>query len=287
MWCTPTRAQQYIIVGWDGHAWNEDEWATQGMPAGMEAAVKTVLEKHGAVVRLFDQRGTAARGTARILLYPDCIEVPAVRIEDLPRRLLELAAAKLSTDGRPAPRALFVCIHGKRDACCAKFGYSLYRSLGEAVGSRSTPFEVFGTSHLGGDRFAPTLIAFPAGHMYGHLDSQEVGALLGAIEGGATYFPKYRGNVWAVGDEVFTDVATSAARWKFSDQLNTEPVVQRREQDLVEVTLLDASAPGSADTPVALVTFSRSLSPAYSSCRDARSSKPARFVTWNVRLDVL
>lgn len=287
VWCTPTRARRYIMVGWNGRAWSSDEWATDGLPPGMDAAVSAVRNAHGVVVRLFDQRGTAAPGKARLLLYPEGREVPPVEIELLPQRLAKLAGQTAFLGSRLAPKALFVCIHGKRDACCAKFGYRLYRDLSDAAHSTSRDLQVFGSSHLGGDRFAPTLIALPSGHMYGHLDSQDVNPLLEAIEADLSYFPKYRGSAWVAGDDVFVDVALSAAKWKLRSATVAECVVQRRERDSVEVQVMGTRQSHAGSAPVAAVSFIRSKAWAYSSCKDANALRIGEFATWDVQFKLL
>jgi hypothetical protein len=57
-----------------------------------------------------------------------------------------------------------VCTHGKRDKCCAKFGYAVYKSVREDAGA-----SVWQSSHVGGDRFAANLICFPHGLFYAHV----------------------------------------------------------------------------------------------------------------------
>jgi hypothetical protein len=60
-----------------------------------------------------------------------------------------------------------VCTHGKRDKCCAKFGYALYKSL--RAGESAAREHVWQSSHVGGDRFAANLICFPHGLFYAHV----------------------------------------------------------------------------------------------------------------------
>jgi hypothetical protein len=60
-----------------------------------------------------------------------------------------------------------VCTHGKRDKCCAKFGYALYKSL--RAGEAAAREHVWQSSHVGGDRFAANLICFPHGLFYAHV----------------------------------------------------------------------------------------------------------------------
>ena len=85
----------------------------------------------------------------------------------------------------PGQRDILVCTHGARDACCGKFGYPLFCEFVEASTQRaagSTPLRVWRTSHLGGHRFAPTLIDLPSGRMYGRMAAGDAQAV---IDGGA------------------------------------------------------------------------------------------------------
>jgi hypothetical protein len=51
-------------------------------------------------------------------------------------------------------------------------------------------------SHLGGDRFAATGIAFPSGGMYGHLDQIDLADLAAAEAEGRILHDNYRGRVF-------------------------------------------------------------------------------------------
>lgn len=70
-------------------------------------------------------------------------------------------------------RDILVCTHGSRDVCCGKFGYSIYNMLRfkhAAPGS----LRIWRTSHIGGHRFAPTLMDLPEGRYWGHLELEAV-----------------------------------------------------------------------------------------------------------------
>ncbi|WP_209020630.1 sucrase ferredoxin [Nocardioides sp. 1609] len=60
---------------------------------------------------------------------------------------------------------LLVCTHGRRDVCCAERG----RPVAAALAAR-WPVATWETTHLGGHRFAATLVAFPSGVVLGRLD---------------------------------------------------------------------------------------------------------------------
>jgi hypothetical protein len=69
-------------------------------------------------------------------------------------------------------RDILVCTHGARDACCGKFGYSIYNLL--RSGYAGPDLRVWRTSHLGGHRFAATLLDFPEGRYWGHLEPEHL-----------------------------------------------------------------------------------------------------------------
>ena len=60
-----------------------------------------------------------------------------------------------------------VCTHGRRDLCCATTGRPVAAALAERW-----PEQTWETTHLGGHRFAGTLLALPSGLCLGRLDAE-------------------------------------------------------------------------------------------------------------------
>jgi hypothetical protein len=129
--------------------------------------------------------------------------------------LLQFDPAALAAGGSPrgggaaartdAPLYL-VCTHGKRDKCCAKFGYALYKSLreaeaeaGEAAGEATDKGggggggRVWQSSHVGGDRFAANLICFPHGLFYAHVTEDAGRRIVAEYERRRLTLDGYRG----------------------------------------------------------------------------------------------
>ncbi len=89
-----------------------------------------------------------------------------------PRDYLDLALdgtdGTLSTDPVVA-----VCAHGRHDQCCAVRG----RGATAAIAARY-PEITWECSHLGGDRFAATMLVLPEGLCYGRVDSTDSAELV-------------------------------------------------------------------------------------------------------------
>ncbi|MCP2193199.1 sucrase ferredoxin [Williamsia deligens] len=71
--------------------------------------------------------------------------------------------------GEPVPAPFIaVCAHGKHDTCCAVRGRGVAAAL-----HAEYPDETWECSHLGGDRFAATMLVLPEGLSYGRVDSAD------------------------------------------------------------------------------------------------------------------
>jgi hypothetical protein len=69
-------------------------------------------------------------------------------------------------EGEPIARPLFlVCVHGRRDPCCARNGVPVFEALADHV----APDLLWQSSHQGGHRFAANVLALPAGLSLGRV----------------------------------------------------------------------------------------------------------------------
>lgn len=91
---------------------------------------------------------------------------------DDPRDYLDLALD--GTDGTLSAEPLVaICAHGKHDQCCAVRG----RSATTAIAA-TYPEITWECSHLGGDRFAATMLILPEGLCYGRVDTTDSARLV-------------------------------------------------------------------------------------------------------------
>jgi hypothetical protein len=76
------------------------------------------------------------------------------------------------------PLAL-VCTNGRRDRCCALLGRPLAAEL-----AASGHAQVWEVTHLGGHRFAPTMLVLPYGYAYGRMSAHVAKEILQATREG-------------------------------------------------------------------------------------------------------
>lgn len=94
-----------------------------------------------------------------------------------------IAAGTLPPLDRPAADPLLlVCTQGGRDACCATIGRPLLATIHGHFGARS--HLAWEASHIGGHRFAPTMLVLPIGAVYGRLNPGAAVSVLHACAGG-------------------------------------------------------------------------------------------------------
>ena len=90
---------------------------------------------------------------------------------------------------------LLVCTNGKRDRCCGQFGAAAFRLLATYLQEHpaASPESVWMTTHLGGHRFAATLVFLPAGLSYGLVQPEEIKVLVQTHRRGELMLARYRG----------------------------------------------------------------------------------------------
>src|SRR5215207_7769851 len=157
-------------------------------------------------------------------------------------------------------RDILVCTHGSHDACCGKFGYPAYETLRYGyAGASKRQLRVWRTSHIGGHRFAPTLIDFPEGRYWGHLEPVALEKLVlrrGPVSGLGRF---YRG--WAGLSGKFEQIAEREIfvreGWKWTRYLKSGRTLEADEnEDRAEVRIEYATPDGDTGAYEATVETS-------------------------------
>lgn len=169
-------------------------------------------------------------------------------------------------DGVPVSAPLVaVCAHGKHDQCCAVRGRAAAARIAAAH-----PEATWECSHLGGDRFAATMLILPEGLCYGRVDATDGAALVDLYREGKLDNRFLRGRT-SVPHAV--QAAQHFAREALGD--NTidafAPLDVRADDGTTHITL--AGAGGAVE-----VVLAESLSePLFSQCR---ATSPGRVRTY-------
>lgn len=140
------------------------------------------------------------------------------------------------------PLAL-VCTNGKRDRCCALRGRPLAAELAASGGAN-----VWEITHIGGHRFAPTLLVLPHGYAYGRLGAAVVKGVLDAVRDGRVTLDGCRGrSAWdrpGQAAELAVRERTGEAR---ADALSVTAVETAAPADTTALTHTAALAADGAD----------------------------------------
>ena len=213
--------------------WGRDGLLDARLPDGLGSDLRAVEGRTGARVLL-------TRKPDRVPHYDDgtvhCFAVDTReawlgstaldRIEDA--RQLD-PRDKPSFAGSRGP-LLVVCTHGRRDPCCAERGRPLVQGL-----AASFPDFTWESTHVGGDRFAGNLVAFPHGLYFGRVEPEEGPAIAQAYaEGRIARLDRYRGRS---SDPFHVQAAERALRDHLGlDRIDAvTPEASGRRGDLAEV----------------------------------------------------
>jgi hypothetical protein len=170
--------------------WKDDVTESPNFPEGLWDAVERVWDAGviGKFTGLLPDPEYSREGHVRVMLMrrPPGLAaryekaeyvVPKAEVVALVESLLEpegTARFERYAEDTSNVRDILVCTHGANDACCGKFGYPVYDLLRFKYAAENPGPRVWRTSHIGGHRFAPTLIDFPEGRYWGHLEPEHV-----------------------------------------------------------------------------------------------------------------
>jgi hypothetical protein len=172
----PEQSRPWLLIEHPG-PWAAEELDTAGLPPLARRAVAL-----GIRVQLIRRPGEAA---GRV--YAAWTAGPSVWAGEFTGDLEALAAGSSLAVGDPAGPLFLVCTHGRRDACCGRYGGALARALAH----RGYP--VWETTHVGGHRFAANLVILPHGLYYGPVGADGASAAIDAYRQGTVLGSRYRG----------------------------------------------------------------------------------------------
>ncbi|MBT9314573.1 sucrase ferredoxin [Leptothoe spongobia] len=179
------------------HPWDKPALLSPGIPESVRQVIRPWLAA-GVRVHLIAHEQTPNQKRRRILLFRRSARphqgqfgqllggYKAWEIQvDSPANMAPALDGFLKGEpvGQPAhsgQRHLMVCTHASHNECCGIYGYPFYQDAIAAIQTLNLTQQVqpWQISHIGGHRFAPTLIDFPQGRYYGNLNQESLLCLL-------------------------------------------------------------------------------------------------------------
>lgn len=204
---TASAIRRWLLVTHAG-PWGVDGLRDARLPEGVGAALADLGTRTGARVLLI-RRTAANPAGAGVRCFAVDTREGWIGHRSLAR--LEEAATMDPTDPGAfetvAGPLVVVCTHGRRDVCCAERG----RPVAEALAAVA-PEAVWESTHVGGDRFAANIVAFPHGLVFGRIDPAETATLASGLRAGRVApLDRFRGRTRDPFDVQAADAAVRAA----------------------------------------------------------------------------
>lgn len=196
-----------LMLAWPRGKWRTPRWESLDMGETLSRAVHDAALS-GLHVALVDRVGES--GT-----LPQLHALPESVKADFASEAELVAAIRAYTqgvvfEGEYDPRiTVLVCTDSRRDACCARYGFSAYKAL-DAIADREK-FNIVQATHVGGCRFAASLVVMPHRQRYGRMTAGQAPAFLEALSRGEIFLPAYKGRTDA--PEALQIAEIAAMKW--------------------------------------------------------------------------
>jgi hypothetical protein len=249
---TATLAERHLFVRWPKGNWRRPRFETVGLSEDLRAQMKAA-SGNGRYVGLVDGE------QLELLSFPDAISI-VPRDQAHAAELVAQWREGARFDGAPLRRTVLCCTDAKTDACCARYGFPVFKAL--AAAAPDFGIDVLQCTHIGGCHFAPSVIVMPDRQRYGRLTPAAVPEFLATIARHDLYLPSYKGNP-ALG-ELEQSAEAAVRHWAQGrielQQVTVEQVTMHSDADAtVEVQL---------NTDRLIVRAQRQIFPVYGNCRD-------------------
>ena len=197
---TAPYAEHFVFISWPKKYWQYEALeAKGGFPQGLKKWMNEQSKVNGKISIRLASRAGLGHYKADIFIYPGKWCYSNVLPEEIPTVLeshFRNDTASSFSAGKFEHDQIFICTHGRHDKCCAKFGQELADKMRYHVLRQKAAVEVWESSHLGGHRFAATMIDFPTGRAYGRLRPEAIPNFLESRKQGLVYGSAYRGSVF-------------------------------------------------------------------------------------------
>ncbi len=195
--------ERILMLAWPRGKWRTPRWESVDMSPALTATLHAAA-KAGLHVALVDK--VEAEGTLPTLhALPEGIFADFVDETALIAAIADYVAGRVfdgALDDRPV---IICCTDSRRDACCARNGFSTYRALVRVADPAR--FNIVQATHIGGCRFAASLLVMPQRQRYGRMTAEQAPDFIAALQEGRIYLPAYKGRTDASEPEQIAELA--------------------------------------------------------------------------------
>ncbi|AEQ52356.1 sucrase ferredoxin [Pelagibacterium halotolerans] len=178
-----------LLLAWPRGKWRTPRWESADMSEALAASIHNAAKK-GLHVALVDRVGESA-GLPQLMAQPEQVCADFESEAALIAAIDDYADGKVFS-GTSDPRiTIIVCTDSRRDACCARYGFSTYKAL--AAVADPAKFHIVQATHIGGCRFAASLVVMPYRQRYGRMTAGQAAAFIEALSRGQIFLPAYKG----------------------------------------------------------------------------------------------
>lgn len=290
---TASQVRSWLLIEQPG-PWGADALTGSRLPtqlggrlkqAARRAGLRPLLirrpgrDRAGPTRACFLVRSTMESREVRSFVFADPEELAGLRLDRVPA---DPAAALpdgpwgLEAAPDPGDDLFLVCTNGRHDQCCATFGRPLAHVL------RRDP-AVWESSHIGGDRFAGTMVALPRGVYYGRVPPDRAAEVVAATRAERVVLDLYRGrstlSFVEQAAEDFVRRETGELGLDALALLGSRPVAPLAERGGGEQRLVQLARKGSP-LPAVLVRVGAARPPRQLTCGSREMLPPVYDCSW-------
>lgn len=181
--------QRILMLAWPRGKWRTPRWESVDMSPELTATLHAASQA-GLHVALIDK--VEAQGS-----LPTLHALPENVYSDFSDEAGLISAIRNYVDGQifdghaDSRPTILCCTDSRRDACCARHGFSTYKAL-VAIADPNR-FNIVQATHIGGCRMAASLVVMPQRQRYGRMSAGLAPAFVAALERGEIFLPAYKG----------------------------------------------------------------------------------------------
>lgn len=186
---TGTAPERILMLAWPRGKWRTPRWESVDMSPTLTETLHDAAHA-GLHVALVD-KVEAENSLPTLHALPENVFADFADEGDLITAIRDYIEGRVFA-GRSDPRpTILCCTDSRRDACCARHGFSTYKALvAEADPDR---FNIVQATHIGGCRFAASLVVMPQRQRYGRMTAAHAADFLAALGRNEVYLPAYKG----------------------------------------------------------------------------------------------